>query len=135
MVHDNVFYKMGRSAIEFTNARNKADGNVYGNPAGGPFAAGPFLRVKSPEPPEWHKLKSWREEYGWDMNGTMANISADLDPEKLELTLSVKGDVKRTAAYKGIDTDFFGRPVTGDRMAGPFSALPVDSETRSIDPK
>jgi parallel beta-helix repeat protein len=135
MVHDNVFYKMGRSAIEFTNARNEADGNVYANPVGGPFAAQPFLRVKTPEPPEWHNLKSWREQHGWDINGAMADISAELDPDKLELTLSVKGDLKRSPAYKGIDTDFFGRPVTGERMAGPFTALPSDPEMRKIDPR
>ena len=29
MVHDNVFFKIGRSAIEFNNARNEADGNIY----------------------------------------------------------------------------------------------------------
>jgi parallel beta-helix repeat protein len=138
MVHDNVFYRMGRSAIEFTNARNEADGNVYANPAGGPFAAfaaGPFLRVKTPEPPEWHNLKSWREEHGWDMNGAMADITAALDPDKLELTMSVKGDLKPAAAYKGIDTDFFGRPVSGDRMAGPFADLTTETGTRRIDPR
>ena len=138
MVHDNVFYKMGRSAIEFTNARNEADGNVYANPAGGPFAlfaAGPFLRVKTPEPPEWHNLKSWREEHGWDMNGAMADITAVLDPDKLELTITVKGDLKPAAAYKGIDMDFFGRVVSGDRMAGPFADLTTETGTRSIDPR
>ncbi len=138
MVHDNVFYRMGRSAIEFTNARNEADGNVYANPAGGPFAlfaAGPFLRVKTPEPPEWHNLKSWREEHGWDMNGAMADITAALDPDKLELTISVKGDLKPAAAYKGIDTDFFGRVVRGDRIAGPFTDLTTEAGTRSIDPR
>jgi hypothetical protein len=138
MVHDNVFYRMGRSAIEFTNARNEADGNVYANPAGGPFAlfaAGPFLRVKTPEPPEWHNLKSWREEHGWDMNGAMADITAALDPDKLELTISVKGDLKPAAAYKGIDTDFFGRVVSGDRIAGPFTDLTTEAGTRSIDPR
>jgi hypothetical protein len=135
MVHDNIFYKMGRSAIEFTNARNDADGNVYGIPAGGPFAAGPFLRVKTPEPPEWDNLESWREEHSWDMNGAMADITAALDPDKLELTLTVKGDLKRTADYKGIDTDFFGHEVSGDRMAGPFADLATDSGTRSVDPR
>ena len=138
MVHDNVFYRMGRSAIEFTNARNDADGNVYANPAGGPFAAfaaGPFLRVKTPEPPEWHNLKSWREQHGWDMNGAMADITAALDTDKLEFTMGVKGDLKPAAAYKGIDTDFFGRVVSGDRMAGPFADLVTETGTRSIDPR
>jgi hypothetical protein len=133
-VHDNVFFKIGRSAIEFTNARNDADGNVY--PAStSPFGGAPYLRVKFPEPPEWHNLESWREEHGWDMNGAMAAITAVMDADKLELTLSVKGDVKRTPVYKGIDTDFFGHPVAGDRWPGPFADLGAEPVTRSIDPR
>jgi parallel beta-helix repeat protein len=134
MVHDNIFYGMGRSAIEFTNARNEADGNVYPNPPGGQRGAQAFLRVKTPEPPEWHNLKSWREEHGWDMNGAMSDITAILDPDKLELKLSVSGDFKPSSAYKGIDTDYFGRPVTRDRMPGPFSVLGKEPTTRNINP-
>jgi hypothetical protein len=40
-----------------------------------------------------------------------------------------------TAAYKGIDTDYFCRPVTGDRMPGPFADLGTETGTRSIDPR
>jgi hypothetical protein len=134
MVHDNVFFKIGRSAIEFNNARNEADGNLY-PAASSPFGGAPYLRVKFPEPAEWHNLESWREEYGWDKNGALAAITATIDPDKLELTLSVKGDVKRQPAYKGIDADFFGHPVSGDRLPGPFADLPADSTTRSIDPR
>ena len=134
MVHDNVFFNIGRSAIEFTNARNEADGNIY--PASASlFGGAPYLRVKFPEPQEWHNLESWREEYGWDKNGALATIKAVMDPDKLELTLSVDGDVKRAPAYKGIDTDFFGRTITGDRMPGPFADLGKEPATRSIDPR
>ncbi len=134
MVHDNVFFKMGRSAIEFTNARNEADGNLYPASAS-PFGGAPYLRVKFPEPQEWHNLESWREEHGWDMNGALATITAVMDPDKLELTLTMEGDVKRAPVYKGIDTDFFGRPVTGDRMPGPFADFGREPATRSIDPR
>jgi len=135
MVHDNVFFKMGRSAIEFTNARNDADGNVYANPAGGMFFAQPFLRVKTPEPPEWHNLKSWREEHNWDQNGAMADITAVLDPDKLELIMTVKGNIKPLAKYKGIDSDFYGHTITGDRLAGPFTDLTQGPESRKVDPR
>ncbi len=135
MVHDNVFSSNGRSAIEFTNTRNDADGNVYGNPPGPAMFGQPFLRVKFPEPAEWHNLKSWREEHSWDTHGAMADITAALDPDKLELTLTVKGDVKPMAAYKGIDSDFFGKPVGGDRIAGPFADMLTASGTRSVDPR
>lgn len=134
MVHDNVFFNIGRSAIEFNNARNEADGNIYPASAS-PFGGAPYLRVKFPEPQEWHNLESWREEYGWDKNGALATIKAVMDPDKLELTLSVDGDVKRAPAYKGIDTDFFGRTIPGDRMPGPFAELGKEPATRSIDPR
>jgi len=133
-VHDNVFFKIGRSAIEFNNARNEADGNVY--PASAtPFGGAAYLRVKFPEPAEWHNLESWREEHGWDTNGALAAITATMDPDKLELTLSVKGEVKRMPIYKGIDTDLFGHLVTGDRLPGPFADLGTEPATRSIDPR
>jgi hypothetical protein len=65
----------------------------------------------------------------------MADITAVLDPDKLELNLAVKGEFKPATAYKGIDTDYFGRPVIGDRMPGPFADLETRPATRSIDPR
>ena len=135
MVHDNVFSTTGRSAIEFNNGHNDADGNVYGTGPGPALFGQPFLRVKFPEPAEWDNLKSWREQRGWDLYGSMAEIAAALDPDKLELTMTVKGDVKPLSAYKNIDTDFFGKPVTGDRVAGPFADMLSTSGTRSVDPR
>jgi hypothetical protein len=134
-VHGNVFAGMGRSAIEFTNARNHAEGNVYGNPADNPPFAQPFLRVKFPEPPEWHDLASWRDQHEWDQSGSMADITAHLDPDKLELTLTVKGDVKSLPSLNGITTDFYGRPVAGERVAGPFADLMTYQGVRRIDPR
>lgn len=134
-VHGNVFSGMGRSAIEFTNARNHAEGNVYANPTGNPLFSQPFLRVKFPEPPEWHNLASWREQHGWDQSGAMADITATLDPDTLQLTLSVKGDVKALPPLQGISTDFYGRPVAGDRVAGPFADLMTNTSARDIDPR
>ena len=128
LVYDNVFFRIGRSAIEFNNARNEADGNLYPAPAFGPFGGPPYLRVKFPEPAEWHNLESWRDEYGWDKNGGLAPIMATMDVDKLELTLSVTGDVKRNPVYKGIDTDFFGHPINGDRLPGPFAEFATPTE-------
>ena len=135
MVYGNVFAGMGRSAIEFNNGRNEADGNLYGV-AQGPFGFGsPYLRVKFPEPPEWDNLKSWREQRGWDKNGAEGQITASLDPDKLTLSLTVKSDIKPLPAWKSIDTDFYGKPVAGDRLPGPFPDLLTGPATRSIDPR
>ncbi len=136
MVHDNVFFKMGRSAIEFNNGKNDADGNVYGNPPGAARFSQPFLRVKFPEPAEWDDLASWREQRGWDKSGTMANVTADLDPDKLELTMTVTGDVKPLPVYKDLDSDFFGHAISGDeRLPGPFTDLTTMTGARNIDPR
>ena len=66
---------MGQSAIEFNNPRNQADGNVTAVLRRG-RGSQPFLRVKFPDPAEWDNLESWREQHGWDQNGTMADITA-----------------------------------------------------------
>ena len=135
-VYDNVFAGMGRSAIEFNNPQNEADGNVYGRASGGPRSMQPFLRVKFPEPPEWDNLESWREQHGWDKNGTMAEITATLDPDALTLTMAVKGDVKPLPVYGNVDTDFYGHTVTGtSRVPGPFADLTTATGPRSIDPR
>lgn len=134
-VYDNVFAGMGRSAIEFNNPRNEADGNVYGHAPGGPRFMRPFLRVKFPEPPEWDNLESWREQHGWDKNGTMAEITAKLDPDTLTLTMTAKGDVKPLPVYSNVDIDFYGHAITGlERLPGPFTDLTTITGSRSIDP-
>lgn len=134
-VYGNVFSRMGRSAIEFNNARNEADGNVYGKPPGNPLFAQPFLRVKFPRPPEWDNLASWRDQHGWDQHGVMADILARLNPDTLQLTLTVKGKVPSLPPFAGIDTDFYGHPVKGDRVAGPFPDLMTATGVRRIDPR
>jgi len=135
MVYGNIFARVGRSAIEFTNARNDADGNLYPAPQG-PFGFGqPYLRVKTPEPPEWDNLKSWREEHGWDKNGAEGQITAILDPDKLTLQLKVESEIKPVAAWKSIDSDFYGKTIAGDRLPGPFPDLLNGPASRSIDPR
>jgi hypothetical protein len=134
-VHGNIFSGMGRSAIEFTNAHNRADGNVYARPTGNELFAQPFLRVKFPEPPEWHDLASWREQHGWDEHGGMADITAEFDPDTLQLTLTVEGELQSLPPLKGLTTDFHGRPVPGDRVAGPFTDLLTHTGPRNIDPR
>ena len=89
-----------------------------------PVAAGVhsrILRVKFPDPPEWDNLESWREQHGWDQNGTMADITANLDPDKLVLTMTVKGNVHPLPIFKNIDADFYGHTITRRRPhAGPI---------------
>lgn len=135
-VFGNIFLKMGRAPIEFTNVRNNADGNIYGGTPGASLWSVPTLfRVKFPEPEQWYNLESAREDLGWEENGTLADIAAELDPDKLELILSIDGEVKPLPALSGITSDFHGNPVAGDRVAGPFPDILTHTGVRNIDPR
>jgi len=135
-VYDNVFSGMGQSAIEFNNPRNAAGGNVYGALPGRRMGMQPFLRVKFPEPPEWDNLQSWRDQQGWDKKGTMAELTANLNPDTLQLTITLKGDLKPLPVYNQIDVDFYGHPISGaDRVPGPFSDVTTTGGPRTIDPR
>jgi hypothetical protein len=76
-----------------------------------------------------------REEYGWEKNGGSGTVDFTLDPDKLTLALPVKSDINPVAAWKGIDTDFYGKPVSGDRLPGPFPDLLSGPATRNLDPR
>ncbi len=133
-VYGNVFSGIGQSAIEFNNNRNFADANLYGTVAGRREGSQPILRVKFPGAPEWDNLQSWRDQQGWDKNGAMAELAASLNPDTLQLNLTVKGDVTPTPVYGGIDVDFYGHAISGtDRLPGPFADLTSRMGSRSVD--
>ncbi len=53
-------------------------------------------------------------------------------PAKLR---ALRSGPEAAPAYKGIDTDFFGKPISGDRIAGPFADLLTTIGGRKIDPR
>ncbi len=126
---------MGRSAIEFTNARNEADGNVYAGQLWGCFLRAVSCASSSPEPPEWHDLELVARGARLGQERHDGRDHAALDADKLELTLSVKGNLAPLEIYKGIDTDFFGHASTGTRLPGPFADLDGGFKARSVDPR
>ncbi len=138
-IYGNVFVGTGsdHSPIELTNVRNTVDGNLYGSArvAPHPFFVPTILRIKFPEPQQWHSLASAREDLGWEQRGAMAQVTARLDPATLELSLTVEGEVPVLPVYRGLDTDFYGNPVRGDRPPGPFGDLLSHSGARNIDPR
>lgn len=135
-VFGNVFAGIGQSAIEFNNPRNTADGNVYGFAPGRRAGMQPYLRVKFPEPPEWDNLESWRDQHDWDKTGTTAEVATTFNPDALQMSVAVKGDVKALPVYGGIDVDFYGHQITGtNRMPGPFADLTLTAGSRAIDPR
>jgi len=139
-IYGNLFLNSGgadHSPIELMNTDNLLDGNLYGRAArgGGRFGSPTLIRVKFPEPPVWHNLPSAQEDQGWEEHGSQAGVTAELDPDTLELTLTVEGDVPSVPVHRGITADFYGKPISGTRTAGPFADLLTHSGPRKIDPR
>jgi hypothetical protein len=130
-VYNNIFHRVGRAAIEFTNEHNESDGNVFSLMPGG----GGFLRVLRPEPQQWLDLGFWREQFGWEKNGRMLNMEVAFDPDKLELTMALKGDLPATGVFHGINTDMFGSKTGVTRPPGPFADMGLGYKARKVDPR
>jgi hypothetical protein len=129
-VYNNIFYNTGESSINFENEHNDADGNVYAGPRGG------YLRILTPGRPELLDIPGARDYHGWEKNGVTAAVQADLDPDKLLLTLSVGGDVPKTKTLNGVSitSDFFGTQTGDARLPGAFADF-GPFKARSIDPR
>ena len=68
--------------------------------------------------------------------GTTAEVATTFNPDDLQLSVTVKGDVKALPVYGGIDVDFYGHPINGtDRMPGPFADLTATTGSRAVDPR
>ena len=130
-VYDNIFFNTGESAVNFENEHNEADGNLYAGVPGG------FLRILRPGRPELLNLPAARDYYGWEKNGKTGAIQLSLDPDTLQMTLSVTGEVTKVKPFNAasIATDFFGAPVGDPRIPGPFADLSRPLKAISVDPR
>jgi hypothetical protein len=130
-VYNNIFFNTGESALNFENEHNEADGNLYASLPGG------FLRVLRPGRPELLNIPAAREYYGWEKNGQMGSMRLSLDPESLQLTLSIGADTAKVKAFNGasISTDFFGVHTGDTRLPGPFADVTGPITAKSIDPR
>lgn len=130
-VYNNIFFNTGESAINFENEHNDADGNLYAALPGG------FLRVLRPGRPELLNIPAAREYYGWEKNGQMGSMQLSLDPESLQLTLSVNGDIPKVKTFNGtsITSDYFGAAAGDARVPGPFADLSHSLKSKRIDPR
>jgi len=130
-VYNNIFFNTGESAINFENEHNQADGNLYAGLPGG------FLRLLTPGRPELLNIPAAREYHGWEKNGRMASMQLSLDPDKLQLTLALSGDVPKIPTFNAasITSDFFGIRTGDARLPGAFADLSQPFTARSIDPR
>ena len=130
-VYNNLFYNTGESSIEFENEHNEADGNAYAGPRTG------YLRILTPGRPELLDIAAARDYHGWEKNGRTAGIEATLDPDKLQLTLSLNGEIPKVKTFNGVSitSDFFGAKTGDTRLPGAFADLSQPLKARSIDPR
>ena len=137
-VANNVFAKC-KSAINFLNTDNRADGNVYVDMP--EQFQGLFEGAPPPDydPNAWTHIKfydlaAWRALKGWDRNSVIADAQIAFNPDTLELTFTSSKPLPRVAAVNRIESDLLGRPAGSSRAAGPL-ANPGTKGSWKADPR
>jgi len=137
-VANNIFAKC-KSAINFLNTDNQADGNVYVDMPD--QFQGLFEGTPPPEydPNAWTHLKfydlaAWRALKGWDRNSVIADAQIAFNPDTLELTITSSKPLPRLGAVNQIQSDLLGRPTGASRAAGPL-ANPGTKGAWKMDPR
>jgi Right handed beta helix region len=127
-IYNNIFTKCGKSAIVFLSEKNEADGNLY---TGLPVD---FQGFFSDGEKQFVSLAAWREKFGWDKNGTSADLEIDFNSDTLELTLRSSKSLPKIAVHSQITTDFFGKSTSDTRAPGPL-ADPGAKQVWKVDPR
>jgi hypothetical protein len=93
IIRNNLIARCDKGGIVFLDERNEADGNVY--------SALPekFGGLGQEDAREWLDLGAWRA-HGWDAKGTLANVTLNLDPDRLELTMESAERLPRAPIFK-----------------------------------
>ena len=87
-VLNNVFVNCGKRVYLCRADDNVSDGNLFNTAED----SASFI-VESPPPKAILNLEGWRDYYGFDRNGSQAKIDVQFDPDSLELTWKVEGDL------------------------------------------
>lgn len=91
--------------------------------------------ISGPEPALRLDLAAWQKYFGFDKNGAYGDMAIDVDLDKLEMTWSVRGPTPDVESGRHFSRDFRGQAISGKRKPGPFSNLPGEKVTISIDPR
>ena len=85
---NNVFVGCPKAILLSRTTENQCDGNLY-------HVADDWTSfcIEYPEPQAILNLEGWRTFYDYDRNGAQAKITASFDPETLELSMEVEGDL------------------------------------------
>lgn len=147
-IFNNMFYDCEEAAIKMPTEKNKAEGNMYIKMKGG------YLRVLNPSPETCLDLPSWKEFYGFDLNGQEAWFTISVDTDKYELSFDTSEDMpfafpgeleRRQFVLEGEETrkvttdshvsvDFFGEEKADSSFPGPFNVIKSKKVYR-IDPR
>jgi hypothetical protein len=109
-VLNNVFVRCPKRILLGRAADNVSDGNLFDE-----REDHASLCIRYPEPEAVLNLSAWQEYYDLDRHGAQAQIDADFDPDALELTWRVEGDMPSCQRVEAMD-----EPMEG-RSPGPFS--------------
>jgi hypothetical protein len=95
---------------------------------------GGYLRVLYPAPSLCLDLEAWQEFCGFDKEGSLSDITIDINSKTYEMTVDVKTPLPAIKYDAKSNTDYYTAPVTeGKRIAGPFAKLA--SGKINIDPR
>ncbi len=145
---NNMFYDCGEAAIKMPTEKNEAQGNMYVKPQGG------YLRILNPQPEVCLDLMTWKEFYGFDMDGQEAWFDVHVDTDKYELSMKISD--RKPFAFPGqlekrnmlfdcektkevlsdalVPNDFYGVRKENNNLPGPFAEL-KNEYVYSIDPR
>lgn len=126
---NNLFYQCEKAAIVLPNVYNMVEGNTYAKVPGG------YLRVMYPEPEMCLDLPAWQEFCGFDVTGCTCDVEIDINSDDLTMEILFKKALPEVKMDEKCLTDYFGVPVSGHRIAGPFARLTGGRVRLNIDPR
>ena len=126
-IYNNIFTHCDKGGIVFIHEKNEADGNVY--------AAMPknFQGLFTTDKPQWLDMKSWQAK-GWDKQGSLTDLDINLDPDKLQLTISGQASLKKVATVNKIENDLLGATTETTRLPGPLNNF-ENGQVINVDPR
>ena len=137
-VANNIFAKC-KSAINFLNTDNQADGNVYVDMPQQFQALFEGTPPPNYDPDAWTHLKfydlvAWRDLHGWDKNSVIADAQIEFDANTLQLSISTSKPMPQSPVVNEIRSDILGKATGATRVAGPL-ANPKSKAVWQMDPR
>jgi hypothetical protein len=109
-VLNNLFFDCPKRILFARAADNQSDGNLFSK-----ADDDVSLCVVYPSPESKLNLAAWQEYFGFDVHGAQLLMQASFDPEKLELTLEISGQIPQALPVEALH----GEKAPG--TPGPFT--------------